>query len=192
MNVPSYREGSNDALGYVMAGMKGSSSRIHPFCRQNFRFLIPFLLCVWIGLAGCVMVPIPIGEGKLLAGKLVSEEQLSFLAPGVTEAQEVVERLGNPVVIWEEARVFVYNWKMRQGILFWAIGGASQGAMAGGAGMTDIPKHYLLLIRFDEQEWVRYFERAVCPLNTPYSEFLKEWVRNTTAIPPRSSPGPVE
>lgn len=155
-------------------------------------FLALPLLCAWLGLTGCILVPIPTGEDKLLAGKPVTEEQLSFLAPGKTTAQQVVARLGNPVVIWEEARVFVYNWKMRQGILFWVVGGASQGSVAGGAGMTDIPRHYLLLIRFDEQERVRYFERAVCPLNVSYSEFLKEWVGKTAATPPENPPGPKE
>jgi outer membrane protein assembly factor BamE (lipoprotein component of BamABCDE complex) len=191
MNVPPHigrdlRLYSGSMMGAVMKDSPGWINRVKP------RSLISFLLCAWLGLASCVMVPVPTGEDKVLAGKPVTEEQLAFLAPGVTTAQQVVERLGNPTVIWEEARVFVYNWQMRQGILFWAIGGASQGAMAGGAGMTDIPRHYLLLIRFDEQARVRYFERAVCPLNVSYSEFLKEWVRNTTAIPPRNPPGPVE
>jgi hypothetical protein len=178
--------------------MKASSGRVEKSPGRRgiaiFKglFMVLSLLCAWLGLAGCVMVPIPTGEGKVLDGKPITEEQLAFLSPGVTTTQEVVERLGKPIVIWEEARVFVYNWKMRQGILFWAVGGASQGAMAGGAGMTDIPRHYLLLIRFDEQERVRYFERAVCPLNVSYSEFLKEWVGNTSATPPRNPPGPKE
>jgi outer membrane protein assembly factor BamE (lipoprotein component of BamABCDE complex) len=186
-------EGTFDALGFVIGeGMKGSSSWINRVCRLKPRSLVSSLLCVWLGLTGCVMVPVPTGEDKILAGKPVAEEQLAFLAPGVTTTQQVIERLGNPIVIWEEARVFVYNWKMRQGILFWAIGGASQGAMAGGAGMTDIPRHYLLLIRFDEQDRVRHFERAVCPLNISYSEFLKEWVGKSTAISPRNPPDPKE
>ena len=173
-------------------GGKGSSGGIDRVFTPRTRSMIPPLLCVWIVLAGCVMVPIPTGEDKVLGGTPIKEEQITFLASGVTGRQEVLERLGNPIVIWEEARVFVYNWQMRQGILFWAVGGASQGAMAGGAGMTDIPKHYLLLIQFDEEDRVRRFERAVCPLTTPYPKFLREWVANRAADPTGNPPGPTE
>jgi len=102
------------------------------------------LLCIWLWPAGCCLLPVPTGEDKMLSGKQVKDEQLSFLAPGVTTRQEVIERLGNPAVIWEDARVFVYRWEMRQGILFWAVGAYYSGAL----GMTDLPKKYLFLIRF--------------------------------------------
>jgi outer membrane protein assembly factor BamE (lipoprotein component of BamABCDE complex) len=134
------------------------------------------------------MVPVPTGEDKVLAGKPVEEEQLAFLTPRATTKQEVLEHLGNPIVIWEDARVFVYNWKMRQGILFWAAGAY----YTGGAGMTDIPKHYLLLIQFDEQDLVLHFERAVCPMHKSYSECLTEWVRNAAATSPRNTPDKME
>jgi len=128
------------------------------------------------------MVPIPTAEDKVLAGKQITEEQLSFLTTKVTTKPEVLDRLGNPIVIWENARVFVYNWKMRQGILLWAYGAY----YTGGFGMTDIPKQYLLLIMFDEQDRVQRFERAVCPMNRSYSECLTEWVRTATQTTPRN------
>jgi outer membrane protein assembly factor BamE (lipoprotein component of BamABCDE complex) len=154
---------------------------------MNHRSLI-FLLCVSLSLVNCVMVPIPTKEDKVLAGKPVTKEQLAFLRPKITMKQEVIERLGSPNVIWEDARVFVYNWEMRQGILFWVVGAY----YTGGAGMTDIPKHYLLLIQFDEQDLVRRFERAACPFNKSYSEFLKEWVKNTAITSPRNPPDKME
>jgi hypothetical protein len=149
---------------------------------MNSRVLISLLLCVWLWLDGCVMVPVPTGEDKVLAGKPVAEEQLAFLTPRVTTKQEVLGHLGNPIVIWEDAHVFVYNWKVRQGILFWAAGAY----YTGGAGMTDIPKHYLLLIKFDAQDRVYRFERAVCPMHKSYSECLKEWDKNAAASSPRN------
>jgi outer membrane protein assembly factor BamE (lipoprotein component of BamABCDE complex) len=152
------------------------------------RTLIPLLLCTWLWLAGCVMVPIPTAEDKVLTGKQVTEEQLSFLTPRVTTKPEVLVRLGNPIVIWENARVFVYNWKMRQGILFWAYGAY----YTGGFGMTDIPKQYLLLIMFDEQDRVQRFERTVCPMNRSFSECLTEWVRTAAQTTPRNRPDKAE
>lgn len=107
------------------------------------------------------------------------------MTPNVTTMQEVLERLGNPTVIWEDARVFVYNWAMRQGIVFWAVYG-------GGFGMGDISKHYLLLIQFDEQDRVQRFERAVCPMNRSYSECLTEWVGSAVQTTPLNMPDQME
>ncbi len=133
--------------------------------------------CAALALAGCVALPISTHEDKVLAGKPVTEEQLSFLAPKVTTKREVIERLGSPNVIWQDARVLAYNWEMRQGILFWVVSGYTTGA----AGAEDIPKHYVLLIRFDEQDRVERFERTVRPSTMSYGEFLERWLKRSPA-----------
>jgi outer membrane protein assembly factor BamE (lipoprotein component of BamABCDE complex) len=142
---------------------------------MNPRILIAALLWATLTLGGCVAVPVPTKEDKVLSGRPVTEEQIAFLTPKVTTKQEVIEQLGNPNIIWEDARVFVYNWEMRQGVLFWAAGATYSGAV----GAKDIPKYYLLLIQFDDQERVLRFERTVRPSSQPYAEFLKEWIRKT-------------
>jgi outer membrane protein assembly factor BamE (lipoprotein component of BamABCDE complex) len=134
------------------------------------------------------MVPVPTPENKVLSGKQVKEEQLSFLSPSITTKQDVLERLGNPTVIWEDARVFVYRWEMRQGILFWAVGAYYSGAL----GMTDLPKKYLFLIRFDEQDRVRLFEKTVCPPYRSYADCLIEWVGDGSKKAPRIKPDEME
>lgn len=151
---------------------------------MNFRASIPFLLCLCVWLGSCVMLPLPTSEDRVLTGKQVTEEQLLFLTSGKTTKQEVLERLGSPRVIWEDARVYVYNWQMRQGILFLAWGAY----YTGGFGMKDIPRHYLLLIRFDEQDQVRRFERTVCPLHRSYADCLREWVESADSAVPRNTP----
>ncbi|MDD2315836.1 MAG: hypothetical protein RBR01_05265 [Desulfobacterales bacterium] len=133
-----------------------------------------FFLSVMLLMEGCIMVPVPTKQDRALAGKPVTEAQLSFLTPKITTMEEVVERLGNPNIIWEDARVFVYHWDMRQGILFWAVAGQTAGA-----GMEDIPKHYLLLIRFDEQSRVVRFTRTARPLLQPLADFLQQWLQNS-------------
>ena len=172
-------------LSYVCSlGMaENCSGRVTQVYLMNPRTLIALLFSVLLSLTSCVMLPIPTTEGKVLAGKPVTEEQLSFLVANITTRQDVIERLGNPNIIWEDRRVFAYNWDMRQGILFWAVGAH----YTGGAGMIDIPKHYLLLIQFDEQYLVQRFERTVRPLSQSYIEFLKEWINNPVAW---SSPNP--
>jgi len=135
-----------------------------------------------VSLNGCVVLPIPTGERKVLAGKPVTQEQLAFLTPKVTSKMEVVDRLGSPDVIWEEGRIFAYNWEMRQGVLLWAVG-AGYSAVGG---IADIPKRYVLLIQFDDQDRLRRFERAVRPAFKSYGDFLKEWVRHSDKMSPQA------
>ena len=157
----------------VSTSFRRNARRCAPEGRpMRVRMIIPLLLCALISQIGCIVLPLPSQERKVLAGTPVTEEQLVFLAPNVTTKSEVMTRLGSPNVIWEEARLFAYNWEMRQGILIWAVGAYYSGA----AGMSDIPKHYMLLIQFDDQDRVQRFERAVRPSYKSYGDFLKEWI----------------
>lgn len=153
-------------VGHVIDGIKTMKPRLYLF----------FLFSLVLSLASCVMLPVPTGESKVLAGKPVTDEQLSFLKRQATTTREVVEHLGDPNIIWEDARVFVYIWDTRQGILFWAAGAYYTGA----AGMKDIPKHYQLIVRFDEQGRVVDFARTTRHLFQSYSDFLTEWLKNSS------------
>jgi len=136
------------------------------------RVIIPLLFCTLLSQTGCILLPIPTQEHKVLSGTPVTEEQLAFLVRNVTTKTEVTVRLGSPDVIWEDAHLFTYNWVVRQGILVWAVGAGYSGA----AGISDIPKHYMLLIQFDDQDRVQRFESAVRPSYKSYGDFLKEWI----------------
>ncbi len=127
-------------------------------------------------LASCVMLPVPTPEDKVLAGKPVEDGQLSFIETEITTKEEVIERLGNPNVIWEDARTFIYSWDMRQGILLWAAGAH----YTGGVGKKDIAKHYLLLIQFDEKGRVLRFARMERPWSQSYLGFLTEWLKKSS------------
>jgi len=142
------------------------------------------LICVLLLFTSCVMIPIPTTETKVLAGTPVTEEHLGFLTPKITTKRDVIDRLGNPNIIWEDLRVFVYNWEVRQGILLWAAGGH----YAAVGGIEDIPKHYLLLIQFDEHDRLHRFERTVRPLLQSYADFLKEWAANPNDRLPQDRP----
>ncbi len=136
------------------------------------RGLFAILLSATLALAGCIMLPIPTSEDKVLAGTPVAEAQLAFIEPGVTTQAEVVGRLGQPALVWEDARVFVYQWDMRQGILLWAVGAHVTGA----AGKTDLPSHHQLLIRFDEGGRVKRFEHRKRPSGVSVAQSIREWL----------------
>lgn len=142
---------------------------------MRLRAILPVCFGALLLQAGCLLLPIPTSEDKVLAGTPVTEEQLAFLAPGVTTKSEVVDRLGEPDVIWEEARLFAYEWTVRQGILIWAVGAG----YTGHAGATDLPKRYMLLVQFDERDRVQRFERAAWPSGQSHGRFLEQWVAGT-------------
>lgn len=132
------------------------------------------LACVVLLAGGCVVLPIPTGEDKVLEGRPVTEFQQSFIKPGVTTREDVLRHLGQPYIIWEDARVFVYRWDMRQGIFVWIVTDGRQ--IAGDA--HDVPKHYLLLVQFDGDNVVSRSERTTRPLSRSAPDFLMDWVQH--------------
>lgn len=126
-------------------------------------------------LGGCLAIPVPTSGKKVLSGRPVDDEQLAFLTPAVTTRREVIERLGNPNILWEDARVFAYSWEVRQGAVYWVA--------YGGFGREDLPEHHLLLIQFDEHGRLSRFERTIRPASQLYADFLEKWV---------GQPGPTE
>ncbi len=139
-------------------------------------------LSLWLG--GCILLPLPASE-KLLAGKPVTEAQLAFLVPKATMKQEVVERLGSPNFVWEDARLFGYNWEMRQGMLIWFIGAAAGGA----GGVANILEFHLFLIQFDADDRALRWEAVVRPSSQSFPDFLREWVNKSPATAADRSSG---
>ena len=156
---------------------------------MSVRMIVPLLFWALISQTGCILLPIPTPENEVLKGTQVTEEQLAFLAPNATMKSEVEARFGSPDIIWEDARLFVYNWVMRQGILIWALNvfipvpGAGGVLFLGGGGGEDIPKRYMFLIQFDDQDRVQRFGKAVWPWGKSYGDCLKEWVGDSHEKP---------
>lgn len=134
------------------------------------------VLAAWL-LAGCIAVPIPVAEKKVLSGSPVGAAQLAFLEPGRTTREETLKRLGAPALVWEDARISVYPWDTRQGVLLWAAGGYA----SAGSGAADIPRHHLLLLEFDADGRLVRSEQEVRPWTKSLSGFLRDW---------RGDPGP--
>lgn len=139
-------------------------------------------------LAGGCALPVPLPDRPVLSGTPVSPEQMVFLHPAVTTKAEVIERLGPPSIVWEDARVIVYDWELRWGILIWAVGGPYSGA----AGIVDVPTHHLLIMEFDEAWRVRRFEHTTHDSLQPYWEFLLEWKASGRGMPTSASPSSSE
>jgi len=121
-------------------------------------------------LSGCVVIPA--GKGTVIKGEEIKEEQLTFLdEPGTTE-ETVVAQLGQPDLIWPEARVYAYHWEINDGIAIWAIP-AGYGAAVGSTGLSS---SYVLLIQFGEDGGILRHESRERPTWDTYGEMIREWV----------------
>jgi outer membrane protein assembly factor BamE (lipoprotein component of BamABCDE complex) len=148
--------------------------------RMNLRIQIVLVLCMSLPLSGCLIIPVK--EDKVLSGRPITEDQLTFLTLKVTTRQEVIERLGNPniMIIWQNACVFMYNWKVRGAIGFQCI-------IPDPTSIVELPKDYILLIQFNQQEQLVRFKRTTLFPSHSYADCLNKWLRKTNAPNPADS-----
>ncbi len=131
-----------------------------------FAFL-PILLV----LSGCITIPTP--ENKVLSGEKVTDQQLVFVKQGITTKSEITDQLGPPDIFLIDKNIFAYDWQTRQAIMIWAIAGGYQASV----GAADIPKNYVLLIRFDAEDIVQNYEITTRSLFVSYGDHLMRWIR---------------
>lgn len=122
-------------------------------------------------LAGCIVLPIPQGEGEVTEGREITPERAGTVEVGRTSRAEVLQRLGEPAAIWVDRRVFVYAWDRAHLKVLWVVAGP----YAAAGGLEDVPTHYVLLLQFDETDHLVRAERCVRPLLSEYGMFLTEW-----------------
>lgn len=145
-----------------------------PVGRNNFRCIrkVLLLLLLILPFSGCIIVPIPVGVGKVLDGEEVSAEQFQFLVDPATRKDDVLRLLGPPNLIWEDANVFAYNWRISNGKLLWAVFGNTTGI----GGMAQLSSGYVLLIQFDESGKIIRIDRLSHPAINKYGRMLRDWV----------------
>ena len=124
---------------------------------------------------GCVAIPIPLPENKVLSGNEVEKEALSFVITGTTTTEEVVKALGPPSIHIMGENIYVYDWVKRQAIVLWAVGYGYDGA----AGIQEIGKHYVLFFRFDENDQVTDYEMTSRSKFESYSDHLLDWIKES-------------
>ena len=129
------------------------------------------LLPVFLTLSGCITIPTP--ENKVLSGEKVTNLQLVFVKQGMTTKSEITDQLGPPDIFLIDKNIFAYDWQTRQAIMIWAIGGPYQASV----GAADIPKNYVLLIRFDAEDIVQNYEITTRSLFVSYGDHLIRWIR---------------
>jgi hypothetical protein len=122
-------------------------------------------------LPGCIVVPLPQGEGVVTEGREVPREPTSAIQIGRMSRAELIASLGEPAAIWEERRILVYAWDRVHTKVLWILAGGLRAA----GGLIDVPTHYLLLVQLDDDDHVSRAERCVRPLSVGFGAFLREW-----------------
>lgn len=122
-------------------------------------------------LAGCIAVPVPLGEGHVTEGREVTRDRSAAVAIAGTSRDVLLARLGEPQAVWEERRILVYAWdRVHLAVLLLLAG-----PLTAAAALVDVPTHHLLLIEFDEAGVVRRAERCIRPLHRGFGDFLRAW-----------------
>lgn len=114
-------------------------------------------------------------QTKLLSGRRTTDEQTSPIQIGVTTKDEIVSQLGAPDVFWVVERIFAYNWEMHQAVIAWLVSHGYQGAL----GAAEIGKGCVLLIQFDQNDYVKRFEVTKRAMFESYGDHLIEWVEQS-------------
>lgn len=133
--------------------------------RYRIILFLPLLL------AGCIVLPIPLGEGYVSAGREPPPGAEARFTLGTTTRTEVIASLGEPSATWDEAGVIVYDWDRVRWVVLWLIGGRGGAA----AGAFELPDHHMLILRFDQAGILRRAEHALRPEGTSYGTFLRQW-----------------
>jgi len=141
--------------------------------------LARLLLLLLLPLSACVVLPVPLGEGHISAGREVSQESQGTLLVGATTRAEVLVRLGEPSAVWDDAGVVVYDWDRVQWLLVWVVGGAGRGAIGG----MELPVHHMLLLQFDAAGILQRAEHAERPPGVGYGAFLRSWAAKGNGRP---------
>ena len=80
------------------------------------------LMTLAISLTSCLVIPTPWTKGRY-------ELREIELVPGESTRDDVVRELGEPDVIWETERVFVYEWQRLRGVMLWGIASGRSSGM---------------------------------------------------------------
>ena len=97
--------------------------------RLNRLFLTLLLFLAGVLLTGCLVVPLPGNEKKVMRGSAVGDGQVAKVEIGLTTRKEVEATLGQPSIIWEDKRVYAYDWDVVKMRWLWMI---AAGATGGG------------------------------------------------------------
>jgi hypothetical protein len=139
-----------------------------------------FALLLILFFSACIVIPTP--EHRIQGRVPCDDEKTTFMVKDTTSKEEVLLKLGEPDLVLNHERIFVYRWEMVAAYFF--VGG--YGAGTGGP----IQRTSFLIIEFDDKNRVSRNEvrGSVFSSRTPPVETFKSPQQNTGAPPLQSPP----
>jgi hypothetical protein len=131
--------------------------------------------------AACVVIPTP--EHRDHGRVPCDDEKTTFMVKDTTNKEEVLLKLGEPDVVLNHERIFVYRWEMVAAYFF-------VGAYYSGTG-GPIQRPHFLIIEFDDRNIVARHEvrESVFSSRTPSVETFKSPPQGSGTTPPASPKG---
>lgn len=129
--------------------------------------------------AACVVIPTP--EHRIQGRVPCDDDKTAFIVKDTTSKEDVLLKLGEPDLVLNHERIFVYRWEMVAAYFF--VGG--YGAGAGGP----IQRPNFLIIEFNDRNTVSRHEvkGSVFSSRTPSVETFKSPQQSSGASPPTSA-----
>jgi len=129
--------------------------------------------------AACMIIPTP--EHRIAGRVPCDEEKTTFIMKETTSKEEVLLKLGEPDLVLNQERIFVYRWEMVAA--YFIVGGYGAGAAG------PIQRPHFLIIEFNDRNFVSRHEvmASIFSSSTPAVDTFKSPQQNATAPPLRSS-----
>jgi outer membrane protein assembly factor BamE (lipoprotein component of BamABCDE complex) len=140
------------------------------------KILIAFLLILFA--SACMVIPTP--EHRIAGRVPCDDEKTSFMMKETTSKEEVLLKLGEPDLVLNQERIFVYRWEMVAA--YFIVGGYGAGAAG------PIQRPHFLIIEFNDRNFVSRHEvvASIFSSSTPAVDTFKSPQQNATAPPLRS------
>ena len=142
-----------------------------------------FALLLFLFFSACIVIPTP--EHRIQGRVPCDSDKTNFMVRDTTSKEEVLLNLGEPDLVLNHERIFVYRWEMVAA--YFAVGGYGAGAAG------PIQRTNFLIIEFDDKNRVSRHEvrGSVFSSRTPSVDSFNSPQQNTGAPPsPPSSDSP--
>jgi hypothetical protein len=143
------------------------------------KILLPLLLILFS--SACVVIPTP--EHRLGGRVPCDDEKTTFIVKETTSKEDVLLKLGEPDLVLNRERIFVYRWEMVAA--YFVVGGYGAGAMG------PISRPHFLIIEFDDKNIAARHEvrESIFSSRTPSVETFKSPQQSSGPVTPGASSG---
>ena len=135
--------------------------------------------------AGCLLLPIPESNPKVVEGSRIQDTATSLIKPGITTRAQVIQKLGEPNLDMPELHLIAYSWAQTDYNLYWVAAGSAPPGIAGGE--LPMPQPHVFFVAFDQEERVLAFGVAKKGSRL-IQEAARDWEQQEgLAVPPLPS-----